>query len=83
MSRHNELTRVKQFRVSYNLVIGLAWRLIIAAAISDQVSRRFFVNYKALRLHKHADYEVKKIMRTMPNPRPMDKPNAGHSYFWC
>ena len=83
MSRHNELARVRQMRVSYNLVIGLAWRLVIAAAISDQVSRRFFVNYSALRKHKMADLEVKKVMRTFANARPMTGPNHGFTYFYC
>ena len=65
------------------MVFGVAWRSAVAVVIADQFSRRLFCNYVALRKHQMAEYEVKKVMRTWPNPKPMvalhEKPN---SYFW-
>ena len=43
-----------------------------------------FVNYLALKKDQMANYEISKVMRTWPNPKPFlgphEKPN---SYFWC
>ena len=69
--------------ISFDMVFGVAIRSLLAVAVADQFSRRLFCNYVALRNHKIAEYEVKKVMRTWPNPKPMTplfaKPN---SYFW-
>ena len=84
LSRHNQLGRVRALRISFDMVFGIAWRSAVTALIADQFSRRFFVNYVALRKHEMAEYEVKKVMRTWPMPKPHvalhQKPN---SYFWC
>ena len=84
LSRHNQLGRMKALSVSFDMVFGVAWRSTVAVLVADQFSRRLFVNYVALRKHEMAEYEVKKIMRTWPNPKPhlarYEKPN---SYFWC
>ena len=65
------------------MVFGVAWRSLIAVGVADQLGRRLFVNYVALRKHEMAEYECKKVMRTWPNPKPHvmlhQKPN---SYFW-
>ena len=66
------------------MVYGVAWRMLIAAVVSDQLSRRVFVNYVALRKHKMAEYEVKKIMRTWDSPKPhVPLHKRANSYVWC
>ena len=83
LSRHNQLGRVRALSISFDMVFGVAWRSVVAVLIADQFSRRLFVNYPALMKHEMAEYEVKKVMRTWPNPKPMlarhERPN---SYFW-
>ena len=83
LSRHNELGRLRAGRVSYDMVFGVGWRVLIAVGVADQVSRHLFCNYVALKHHKIADYELRKAMRRMSAARPMTpfhlKPN---SYFW-
>ena len=83
LSRHNQLGRVKALSISFDMVFGVAWRSVLAAAIADQFSRRLFVNYVALRKHEMAEFECKKVMRTWPDAKPHQarhqKPN---SYFW-
>ena len=49
-------------------MVGL--RCVLSAVVCDQVSRKLFVNYTALRNHKIADYEVRKVMRTFPSAQP-------------
>ncbi len=70
LSRHNELGRIRAGKFSIDMVFGVAWRCAFSAVVCDQVSRRLFVNYAQLRNHKIADYEIRKVMRFMPNPRP-------------
>ena len=84
LSRHNQLGRVRALSISFDMVFGVAWRCAFTLLVADQFSRRAFCNYVALRKHEMSEYEVKKVMRTWPNPKPMvaqhEKPN---SYFWC
>ena len=84
LSRHNQLGRVRALSISFDMVFGVAIRSALALVVADQFGRRLFCNYVALRKHEMAEYEVKKIMRTFPDPKPHvalhDKPN---SYFWC
>ena len=84
LSRHNQLGRVRALSISFDMVFGVAIRCGLAVLVADQFSRRMFVNYVALNKHDMAEYEVKKVMRTWPNPKPHvaqhQKPN---SYFWC
>ena len=83
LSRHNQLGRVRALSISFDIVFGVAWRSALTFVVADQFSRRLFCNYVALRKHEMAEYEVKKVMRTWPNPKPHVaqhmKPN---SYFW-
>ena len=84
LSRHNQLGRVRAMSISFDMVFGIAWRSAAVLLVSDQFSRRLFCNYIALRKHEMAEYEVKKVMRTWPNPKPMTDPHLKpNSYFWC
>ena len=69
--------------VSFDMVFGVAWRVLLATALADQVSRRMFVNYQNLRMHQMAENEVRKVMRTWPHAKPHvavhKRPN---SYLW-
>ena len=71
LSRHNQLGRVRALSISFEMVFGVAWRAGLTAVVADQFSRRIFCNYMALRKHEMAEYEVKKVMRTWPSPKPM------------
>ena len=84
MSRHNEIARLKSLRISVDLLFGVTWRVALTVVVADQVSRRMFVNYLALRKHKMAEYELKKTMRMWPGAKPMTAPHQRpNSYFWC
>ena len=48
LSRHQQLGRVRALSISFDMVFGCAWRMLLAFAIADQAARRFFVNYSAL-----------------------------------
>ena len=80
LSRQNELGRVRAGKFSFDLVFGVGWRVILMGLACDVVSRRMFVDYRGLQNHKIADYEIRKIMRRMPNARPHiplhNKPNS-------
>ena len=84
MSRHNEVGRVKALKLTFDLAFQVFGRVALTLVVADQISRRMFVNYLALKKHQMADYEIRKVMRTWSNPRPFlaphEKPN---SYFWC
>ena len=41
----------------------------------DVVTRKLFVNYDRVVEHKVANNEIRKIMRTMPNARPLLMPH--------
>ena len=60
---HNEIHRLRTLSISLDLVFGLAWRLALTGVVSDQISRRMFVNALKLKQHKMAEYEIKKVMR--------------------
>ena len=49
MSRHHELGRLRALRISFDLVLGITWRVLFTSVVADQVSRRMFVNYAALK----------------------------------
>ena len=51
LSRHNEVGRVRALRISIDMLVNVAARAALAAVISDQVSRRMFVNYSSLKRH--------------------------------
>ena len=83
LSRHNQMGRARALSISFDMIFGVAWRSVLAVLVADQFGRRLFCNYVALRKHQMAEYEVKKIMRTFPDPKPHiplhQRPN---SYFW-
>ena len=85
LSRHSQMGRARALSFSFDMVFGVAWRAALVGVVSDQVSRRMFVNYIALRKHEMAEYEVKKVMRTWPNPKPVSRSvnEKANSYFWC
>ena len=84
ISRHNEVGRLKALKITFDLALNVFFRVALVTVVADQMSRRIFVNYHALKRHQMADYEVRKVMRTWslakPNIAPHNKPN---SYFWC
>ena len=83
LSRQNELARVRAFKISFDMVFGMAWRSLIAVVVADQVGRRMFVNYDKLKFDEIANNEVRKVMRTMPNAKPHYMPHEkANSYIW-
>ena len=84
LARNNQFGRVKQLKITVDLAVNVVVRALFAGAVADLFSRRAFVNYLALKKHKMADYEVKKVMRTWPNAKPFLAPHLKpNSYFWC
>ena len=75
ITRHNEIHRLRRLSISLDLVFGLGWRMVIAALVADQVSRRLFVNAHKLKLHQMADYECKKAMVLLPNAKRLLPPH--------
>ena len=83
ITRHNELHRIRGLSISLDLVFGLVWRLAITGLATEMVTKRLFVNYDRLREHKMAEIEIKKIVRTWPDPKPYQMPHQKpNSYFW-
>ena len=83
LSRHQQLGRIKAMSISFDIVFGVAWRVLIGGAVADQVSRRMFVNYRGLQQHKMAENEVRKVMRTWPHAKPHVAPHKRpNSYVW-
>ena len=59
-------------------------RAIPAAIVGEVIGRKLFVNYNKITEHKVATNEVKKIMRTMPNARPLLMPHQKpNSYYYA
>ncbi|CDW83091.1 UNKNOWN [Stylonychia lemnae] len=75
LTRHNQLNSVKTLSISLNLVFGLTWRVLFAAVISDQISRRLFVNSYKLKQNQMANYECRKIMVQWPNAKQLPAPH--------
>ena len=83
LSRNNEFARVRAFKISFDMVFGIAWRSVIAIVVADQVGRRMFCNYTKLRENNIANNEVRKVMRTFPNAKPHYMPHEkANSYIW-
>ena len=70
LSRNNQMGRVRAMSISFDMIFGVAIRSVVSLLVADQLGRRLFCNYVALRKHEMAEYECKKIMRTWPNPKP-------------
>ena len=83
LSRHNQMGRVRGLKITFDMIFSVGLRVALAGLVGEQITRRLFVNYYEMKKHQMAEYEVKKIMRTWPDPLPMaeahKKPN---SYLW-
>ena len=75
LSRHNEINRIRRLKFSIDMMFNVGVRAVAAGLVSDFLTRKMFINYNRLTEHKVASNEVKKIMRTMPNARPMLAPH--------
>ena len=84
LSRHNELNRIKRLKFSIDMIINVTARSLLAGVAADVCTRKLFVNYNRVTEHKVATNEVKKLMRTFPNARPLLMPHQKpNSYYWA
>ena len=84
LSRHNEINRIKRLKFSVDMIVNVTARSLLAGVVADVCTRKMFVNYDRITEHKVASNEVKKLMRTMPNARPLLMPHQKpNSYFWA
>ena len=83
ITRQKEMHRFARFRISGDMFLQLALRSAFAFLVSDQATRRFFVNYKQLAANRIAVNEVKKISATIPNAKKFgSKMNKPASYLF-
>ena len=75
LSRNHEINRIKNLKFSFDMIFQVGWRAVVAAIVGDVASRKLFVNYQKVTENKVANNEIKKIMRTFPNTRPMLAPH--------
>ena len=71
LSRQNQIGRVRAMSITFDMIFSVGGRCLLAGVVADQAGRRLFVNYQTVKRHQMAEYEVKKIMRTWPDPKPM------------
>ena len=84
LSRNAEINRIRQLKISFDMLVNVSVRAIPAALAGDFIGRKLFVNYKKQTSHKVANNEIKKIMRTFPNARPMLMPHQKpNSYYYA
>ena len=84
LSRHNEINRVKRLVFSIDMALNVGSRALVAGIVADVCIRKLFVNYDRLTAHKVATNEVKKVMRTYPNARPLLMPHQKpNSYYYA
>ena len=84
LSRHNEINRIRRLKFSIDMIINVTVRALLAGVVADVGTRKLFVNYDRLTEHKVATNEVRKLMTTMPNHRPILKPHERpNSYYWA
>ena len=84
LSRHHEINRVKRLVFSVDMMVNVGTRALVAGVVADVVTRKLFVNYDRLTAHKVAVNEVRKVMRTYPNARPLLKPHEKpNSYYYA
>ena len=57
------------------MIFNVGIRAAGAAILGDVISRKLFINYQKITEHKVASNELKKVMRTFPNARPMLAPH--------
>uniref|UniRef100_A0A7S3FTC7 Uncharacterized protein n=1 Tax=Strombidium rassoulzadegani TaxID=1082188 RepID=A0A7S3FTC7_9SPIT len=83
LSRHNEISRIKKLRFSVDMVVNVTARALFAGVVADFFTRKLFVNYYRIKQHKVANNEIRKVMRSMPNARPLLMPHQrANSYIW-
>ena len=75
LARHNEFGRVRGLKITIDLAVNVVGRALLTGIVADAFSRRMFVNYIALKKHKFAENEVRKIMRTFPDAKPHVAPH--------
>ena len=84
LSRSNEIHRIRKLRFTVDMMLNAGARAVAAGVFTDIVTRHLFVNYDRIQAHKVANNEVRKIMRTFPNARPMLKPHEKpNSYYYA
>mmetsp|Transcript_2474 Transcript_2474/g.2125 ORF Transcript_2474/g.2125 Transcript_2474/m.2125 type:complete len:148 (+) Transcript_2474:23-466(+) len=81
LKRNNQLHRI--FKLSGDVVIGFYWRMILGYVVGDRIGARLFCDYRLIWNHKAADYELRKLMRQIPDAKPfIREENKANSYFW-
>ena len=84
LSRNHEINRIRRLKFSVDMMINIGARSVLAAGVTDVVTRKLFVNYDRVLEHKVAKNEVSKIMRQMPNARPYLMPHQKpNSYYYA
>ena len=84
LSKHHEINRIKNLKFTFDMVFNVSIRAIIGFLFADIWSRKLFVNYDKIQQHKVANNEIRKIMRTFPNARPLLKPHQKpNSYYYA
>ena len=83
ISRNHEINRLRQLKISFDLIANVAARGLVFGVAGEVFARKLFVNYYRIQQDKCARNEVKKIMRTFPDAKPHllphQKPN---SYYY-
>lgn len=65
------------------MVFSVYWRFLLGFIVGERIGSRFFTNQAAIFRHKTAVNEVRKVMRTVPNAKPVSMPyEKPNSYFW-
>merc|ERR1712228_725153 len=82
LSRNHEINRIKRMKFSIDMMINVGSRALLTGVVTDVVTRKLFVNYDRVVEHKVANNEIRKIMRTMPNARPLLMPHQRPNSYW-
>ena len=84
LSRHQELNRVRNLKFSVDMIVNVGARAVLTGVVADVCTRKLFVNYDKITKDKVARNEVRKIMRTYPNARPILAPHQKpNSYYYA
>ena len=82
LSRNAEINRIRQLKISFDMLFNVGVRAVPAAIVGDFIGRKLFVNHKKQTAHRVASNEIKKMMRTFPNARPMLMPHQKPNSFY-
>ena len=63
LSRNHEINRIKNLKISFDMIVNVGSRSALAFVVSDLFTRKMFVNYDRITQHKVANNEIRKIMR--------------------